>query len=101
MGKICCRQSSYTRGVFDVFRTTKIFRRPGPKCRSMSRGRRIFYVTSRRIFADPEEFFERTMLGKETVMMHISKPANRTSNQRNGNMFLKGLTHLRIRFELG
>ena len=42
------------------------------RCRG---GRRRFYVTSRRIFADPEEFFERTMLGNETVMTHISKPA--------------------------
>ena len=35
-----------TKGVFDVFRTTKILRRPGPKCYSMSRGRRrlIFFL---------------------------------------------------------
>ena len=31
-----------TKGVFDVSRTTKILRRPGPKCHSMSRGRRRF-----------------------------------------------------------
>ena len=43
-----------TRGVFDVSRTTKILRRPGPKCNSMSRGRRRFYVTSRRIFVGHE-----------------------------------------------
>ena len=55
---------SFTKGVFDVFRTTKILRRPGPK-----------YVTSRRIFVVREDFFERTMLGNETVVTHISKPA--------------------------
>ena len=62
-------------GVFDVSRTTKILRRPGPKRHSMLRGRRRFYVTSRRIFVVREYFFERTMLGNETVVTHISKPA--------------------------
>ena len=61
--------------MFDVFRTTKILRRPGPNCHSMSRGRRRFYVTSRRIFVVREDFFECTMLGNETVVMHISKLA--------------------------
>ena len=41
----------------------------------MSRGRRRFYVTSRRIFVVREDFFERTMLGNETVVTHISKLA--------------------------
>ena len=63
------------KGVFDVFPTTKILRRPGLKCHSMSRGRRRFYVTSRRIFVVREHFLERTMLGNETVVTHISKPA--------------------------
>ena len=63
------------KGVFDVSRTTKILRLPGPKCRSMSRGRRRFYVTSRGIFVGHEALFERTTPGNETVMMHISKPA--------------------------
>ena len=62
-------------GVFDVSRTTKILRRPGPKCHSMSRGQRRFYVTSRRIFVGHETFFEHTTPGNETVMTHISKPA--------------------------
>ena len=69
------REFQVNMGVFDVFRTTKILRRPGPKCRSISRGRRRFYVTSHRIFVVREDFFERTMLGNETVVTHISKPA--------------------------
>ena len=61
--RICDRETFiidrvYTRskGVFDVSRTTKILRRPGPKCHSMSRGRRRFYVTTRRIFVIREDF---------------------------------------------
>ena len=34
----------------------------------MSRERRRFYVTSRRIFVVREYFFERTMLGNETLV---------------------------------
>ena len=81
------REFQVNMGVFDVFRTTKILRRPGQKCHSMSRRRRRFYVTSCRIFVVREDFL--SVLCSETRQWWRtfrnrcnSKPANRTSDQR-------------------
>ena len=77
--------------MFDVSRTTKILRRPGPKCHSMSRGRRRFYVTSRRIFVVREYFL--SVLCSETrqwwrTFRNRAIRNRRTGPRTNGKMFL-------------
>ena len=76
------------KGVLDVSRTTKILRRPGPKCHSMSRGRRRFYV-SRHVESSSATKHFLSVLRPETRQWwrtfrnrRNSKPANRTSDQR-------------------
>ena len=77
--------------IIHVFRKTKIFRRPGPKCHSMSCGRRRFYVTSRRIFADPEYFWAYYARKRDRDDAHFETGAirnRRTGPRTNGKMFL-------------
>ena len=85
-------RAAKAKGVFDVFRTTKVLRRPGLKCHSMSRGRRRFYVTSRRIFVVREDFFGAYYARKrDSGDAHFETGAirnRRTGPRTNGKMFL-------------
>ena len=87
-----CLEWHKIKGVFDVSRTAKILRRPGPKCHSMSRGRRRFYVTSRRIFE-----YQRIIFWAYYARIRDSNDAHfetgairnwRTGPRTNGKMFL-------------